>query len=353
MEITRGSRMLLTKVAKDIKSPVLDYGSKNGEIAVQMDCFFADHNIANKTDIDPVKCFYVSEINEVTTSFNTAIFTAQYSLEFNNMLIEEIMEVLPLKGELLIIISKNYTLNSIEILPWKWKVVAEDNDFTIISIVKSKHFTVNRDKYLEDFTVKTNNIPVDLITDPSIFSNRELDRGTKALLEKVELKEGPLLDIGCGSGVIGIVASKLIKGKITMLDVNLRALKWAEHNAQKNNTSDYETIPNQGFKELGRKNFYQTILSNPPYHSDYSVAKEFIEEGYKMLKMGGTMWFVVKKPNWYLKKFASVFGGVKLIEHDGYSIVYGEKRPIVKKEKEKKTTKKHQKRMESTKKRRI
>ena len=87
------------------------------------------------------------------------------------------------------------------------------------------------------------------------------------------------------------------------------------------------------------------------YTSNYSVSKEFIEEGYKMLKMGGTMWFVVKKTSWYHKKFLSVFGGVKLIEHQGYTIVYAEKRPLEKKDKPEKTTKKHQKRMENSKKR--
>jgi len=39
---------------------------------------------------------------------------------------------------------------------------------------------------------------------------------------------------------------------------------------------------------------FTLILSNPPYHTDFSVAKNFIEGGYKRLVIGGRMVMVQK-----------------------------------------------------------
>src|SRR5256885_12409609 len=50
-------------------------------------------------------------------------------------------------------------------------------------------------------------------TDSGVFSRDELDRGTELLLEAVEV--GPretILDLGCGYGVIGVVAAPFYEG---------------------------------------------------------------------------------------------------------------------------------------------
>src|SRR2546423_13704635 len=50
-------------------------------------------------------------------------------------------------------------------------------------------------------------------TDSGVFSREGLDRGTELLLEAIEV--GPcesILDLGCGYGVIGIVAAHLSEG---------------------------------------------------------------------------------------------------------------------------------------------
>src|SRR5437660_6907885 len=61
-------------------------------------------------------------------------------------------------------------------------------------------------------------------TDAGVFSREELDRGTELLLEAVEV--GPcesILDLGCGYGVIGIVAAHLSEGgDVILTDVNGR-----------------------------------------------------------------------------------------------------------------------------------
>ena len=45
-------------------------------------------------------------------------------------------------------------------------------------------------------------------TSPGLFSPRAVDRGTRALLAQVELsRDDRVLDLGCGYGVIGILAA--------------------------------------------------------------------------------------------------------------------------------------------------
>lgn len=73
------------------------------------------------------------------------------------------------------------------------------------------------------------------------------------------------------------------------------------------------------------------ILSNPPYHVDFSVPKHFIEVGYKKLVM------VTKRLAWYKNKLTSIFGGVKVHEINGYYVFVVEKRIQSKKVNEKTT----------------
>src|SRR2546430_10284562 len=59
-------------------------------------------------------------------------------------------------------------------------------------------------------------------TDSGVFSREGLDRGTELLLEAIEV--GPcesILDLGCGYGVIGIVAGHLSEGgHVILTDVH-------------------------------------------------------------------------------------------------------------------------------------
>lgn len=74
---------------------------------------------------------------------------------------------------------------------------------------------------------------------------------------------------------------------------------------------------------------FKTILPAQKFfriHTDFSVAKRFITEGYRHLEQGVRMMIVTKRKKWYQKKFIAVFGGVKIQEIDGYYVFFAEKR---------------------------
>ena len=73
---------------------------------------------------------------------------------------------------------------------------------------------------------------------------------------------------------------------------------------------------------------FDLILSNPPYQTDFSVAKGFIEKGFNRLKIGGKLYMVTKRRAWYKNKMISVFGGVEIRETDGYYVFIAERRSL-------------------------
>lgn len=164
-------------------------------------------------------------------------------------------------------------------------------------------------------------------TSQKCFSPGRVDAGTLAILSCVEFAEGQkVLDLGCGYGVVGIAAAKLAgASNVCMVDIDQEAVLYSMKNAGRNGVEGVCIIRSDGFDSLNETSF-DLILSNPPYHADFTVAKKFIEKGFNRLKIGGRMFMVTKRREWYKNKFISVFGGVKIHETDGYFVFEAEKR---------------------------
>ena len=180
---------------------------------------------------------------------------------------------------------------------------------------------------------------IDLVlqTNEEVFSPTAVDKGTRAMLSFVEFKEGDkVLDLGCGCGVVGIVAAKQVGAEqVVMCDVSENAVQLSKQNAAANGVDGVTIRRSDGLKEISETGF-TLILSNPPYHTDFAVAKGFIEDGFKKLAVGGRMVMVTKRLDWYRNKLSSVFGGVTVKEKDGYYVFVAEKRGNRKPKKEKK-----------------
>ena len=173
-----------------------------------------------------------------------------------------------------------------------------------------------------------NGIELDLDTTPDLFSPTAPDKGTLAMLNAVEITPSDkVLDLGCGCGIVGIYAAKLAgEHNVTLTDVLQTAADTAIQNAIKNNVPAVTVLCGNAYENVKDTDF-TLILSNPPYHTDFSVAKSFIEGAYRHLAAGGRIAMVTKRSDWYKNKLTSVFGGVKVIESDGYYVFISEKRP--------------------------
>lgn len=233
---------------------------------------------------------------------------------------------------------------------------------------------------MAEFTVTIKNQTLSFRTNQNVFSPGALDSGTAAMLSVAEFLPGDkVLDLGCGYGPVGILAAKLISpGQVAMCDISEDALSLAVENAAKNGIAAVldggraaqvtvpaagdgrhaaqAAVPAAGDREHTARgelgvtedkippaggflriflsdglsaipdHDYTKILSNPPYHTDFSVAKGFIEDGYSHLVEGGMMYMVTKRREWYKNKLAAVFGGVHIDEVDGYYVFTAQKR---------------------------
>ncbi len=160
-----------------------------------------------------------------------------------------------------------------------------------------------------------------------LFSPGKADEGTLAMLSEVELEEGQkLLDLGCGSGIVAIWAAKQLGDDfVSMSDIDPVAIEVATKNAKRNGLGNIKAFCSDGFANVTITEL-DWILSNPPYHADFSVAKNFIEKGFNRLKIGGKIVMVTKRETWYKKKLIAIFGGVKIVRAGEYFVFTAQKR---------------------------
>lgn len=170
-------------------------------------------------------------------------------------------------------------------------------------------------------------VPLQFETDRALFSPDAVDAGTLAMLSEVELSpEDKLLDLGCGYGATGILAGRLIgPERVVLCDISERAAEYARRNAERNGVPELDIRVSDGLSRIPERGF-TLILSNPPYHTDFSVAKRFIEGGFQRLALGGRMVMVTKRLDWYKNKLTAIFGGVRVSRVDGYYVLTAEKR---------------------------
>ncbi len=166
-----------------------------------------------------------------------------------------------------------------------------------------------------EFQVNAMDQNLTLHTQVGVFAGAKLDAGTKLLLEHLKITpELKVLDIGCGVGVIGILAA-MNGGNITMTDANLLAVQAAAHNVEDLGIRA-EVLASDVYHHLDDRRF-DLIVSNPPFHRgkqvDYTVANEIIRGAASRLNPGGELIIVANAFLAYGKQMANVFTRVDSI----------------------------------------
>jgi 16S rRNA (guanine1207-N2)-methyltransferase len=118
-----------------------------------------------------------------------------------------------------------------------------------------------------------------------------------------------VLDLGCGYGVIGIVAAKLAsRGHVTLIDSDIRATRLTERNLEANDIENADVILGDGVRDLPPKSRFDLVVSNPPTHSGRDVLDEMVEGAYKVLRPRGQLYLVINRLLSLRKKVEEVFG---------------------------------------------
>lgn len=179
-------------------------------------------------------------------------------------------------------------------------------------------------------TVELRGFPLKLWTDRGVFSREGVDFGSQLLIETMEIPEdAEVLDVGCGYGPIGLTAATLAnRGKVTLIDINERAVELANKNIALNGIDNARAIQSNVYSNISGLKF-DVILTNPPIRAGKAVVHEILEGAYDKLNEGGSLWVVIQKKQgspsaW--NKLEEVFGEVEEVTKDkGYRIFRAKK----------------------------
>jgi 16S rRNA (guanine1207-N2)-methyltransferase len=164
-----------------------------------------------------------------------------------------------------------------------------------------------------------------LRTRPGVFSHRQVDGGARALVKSMHVEPGVMvLDLGCGSGAVGIAAAlRQEHVRVHAIDSNPRAIEAVEWAAKRNG------LGNRVMAQLdcdGRSivtGGYDLVLANPPYYSNFRIARVFVTIAHRALRPGGRLLVVTKTPQWFVEKLAAQFRDVEDREVGRYRVVSG------------------------------
>lgn len=188
---------------------------------------------------------------------------------------------------------------------------------------------VESDPKFWNFTLKGN--PFRFKTDNGVFSKKEVDFGSRLLIETFETPaiEGAILDVGCGYGPIGLsIAAQNPGRRIHMVDVNLRAIQLTKENAQLNKIENIDVYESDRLLSVN-ENLFAAILTNPPIRAGKKTVHDIYEQSYEHLALGGELWVVIQKKQGApstIAKLEDLFSEVEVATKDkGYFVIKAKK----------------------------
>ena len=112
------------------------------------------------------------------------------------------------------------------------------------------------------------------------FETEELVENTVKYSKEFFKEPVDIIDLGCGSGVIGLTLEKKIStNSVDLIDISDKALEIANKNCEKlNSKSDM-------FQNVEKK--YDIIISNPPYISDDEEIEEIVKNNEPSIALYG------------------------------------------------------------------
>jgi 16S rRNA (guanine1207-N2)-methyltransferase len=159
---------------------------------------------------------------------------------------------------------------------------------------------------------------------PAVFSHRRVDPGARHLINEMQIEPGSrILDIGCGAGVVALVAAQRAAGtQVHAVDSNTRAIQCTQRGAELNELHNVTVELNAagGYANAGT---YDLALANPPYYSNFRIAEHFLRAAHESLRPGGKVLIVTKRADWYLENMPDWFDGVKVNERKRYYVIEG------------------------------
>jgi 16S RNA G1207 methylase RsmC len=176
-------------------------------------------------------------------------------------------------------------------------------------------------EHFHEFNATLRGTRLTLFSRPGVFSWQHGDEATEILAATMEIPVGAsVLDLGCGSGGLGIIASMLSQGGTTvMVDADMEAVRSSHESAVAAGITSFGVLPSDVAGAVLDKRF-DVVVTNPPFHvgkqTELAVPMQFIEDAWQVLLPGGRLFLVANRTLPYETAIKARFGNVASA-HDG------------------------------------
>jgi 16S rRNA (guanine1207-N2)-methyltransferase len=127
-----------------------------------------------------------------------------------------------------------------------------------------------------------------------LFSPREIDSGTRLLLDHVDVRpDDDCLDLGCGYGAIGLTLARLAPaGRTLLVDKDFVAVEYARKNAALNGVANAEVQLSNAFRDIPVERRFSLIASNIPARAGNEMLTLMIADARERLAPSGRLYLV-------------------------------------------------------------
>lgn len=173
-------------------------------------------------------------------------------------------------------------------------------------------------KLLEPTLVNIPEYNIELFSFANTFSQKKIDNGTRFLIDNLPKNiEGNVCDFGCGNGIIGLYI-KLNHSNINLfsIDESKSAIKSTIENFNKYKVES-NIINGDGLFEIENLNYFNWIISNPPFHissnNDIEITIRHFQSIYEHLVNSGKFLLVYNSSLNYQTHLQKIFSKTKKI----------------------------------------